>query len=64
MDKRLRRLLHPSKTLDKLRPQLQIAWETLPQDATDYLISSMPRRVAECIRVRGYMYNTLFIFFK
>lgn len=53
MDKRLRRLPHPPNTLEELRQQLQVAWEELPQEAIDNLISSMPRRVAECLRARG-----------
>lgn len=53
MDRRLRRLPHPPNNLGELRQQLQIAWNELAQDAIDQLISSMSRRVAECVRVRG-----------
>lgn len=53
MERRLRRLPHPPNTLEELRQQLQIAWDEVPQEDINNLISSMPRRVAECIRVRG-----------
>lgn len=53
MDRKLRRLPHPPNTLEELRQQLQVAWNELPQEAIDHLISSMPRRVTECIRVHG-----------
>ena len=64
MDKRLCRLPHPPGTLDKLRPPLQIARDMLPQDAIDHVTSSMPRRVAECIRVRAdTTHHRFFVFF-
>lgn len=53
MDRRLRHLAHPPNTIAELRQQLQIAWDEIPQDAINHLISSMPRRVTFCIQARG-----------
>lgn len=53
MGRRLRNLLHPPQTLQALQHELQVAWDTIPQEEIDHLLESMPRRVGECITNRG-----------
>lgn len=53
MGRRLQHLRRPPNTLVELRQQVEIAWNEIPQEDIDSLISGMPRRTAECIRVRG-----------
>lgn len=40
-------------SLAQLRDAVQIDWDKIPQDAIDYLIHSIPKRVAKCIQVKG-----------
>ena len=53
MGKKLTKLMHPPQTLEALRHEVQLAWDAVPQPDKDHLIRSMPRRVNECIRLRG-----------
>jgi hypothetical protein len=46
-------LMEHVDTLAKLRVQIQRAWDEIPQAEIDYLILIMPRRLNECIRLRG-----------
>lgn len=53
MGRKLMNLANPPQTLIALRHELQIAWDTIPQEDIDHLIESMPRRVMECETNRG-----------
>lgn len=51
--RRLGHLHPPPLTLPDIRMRIQEAWDAIPQADIDNLISSMPRRVAECCRNHG-----------
>ncbi|CAH1366604.1 unnamed protein product, partial [Tenebrio molitor] len=53
MGRRLTNLHNPPLTLAALRHEIQVAWDSVPQDEINHLIRSMPRRVRECIGSRG-----------
>jgi hypothetical protein len=53
MGQRLTNLHNPPLTLAALRHEIQVAWDSVPQDEINHLIRSMPRRVRECIGSRG-----------
>lgn len=53
MGRRLTNLPHPPQTLEALRHEIQLAWDEIPQEDINHLISSMPRRLNECIEHRG-----------
>ncbi|CAH1366401.1 unnamed protein product, partial [Tenebrio molitor] len=53
MCRRLTNLHNPPLTLAALRHEIQVAWDSVPQDEINHLIRSMPRRVRECIGSRG-----------
>ena len=53
MDTRLANLQHPLNNLNDLRMRLQEAWDEIPQDTINHLLSSMPRRINDCIRNHG-----------
>lgn len=53
MGRKIRNLANPPQTLIALRHELQVAWDTIPQEDIDHLIESMPRRVRECVTNRG-----------
>lgn len=51
--RRLGELPQYPQTLAQLRHEVQVAWESLPQEDINNLVRSMPRRVAECVNARG-----------
>lgn len=53
MGRRLSNLHHPPQTLAQLIHEVQLAWNEVPQADIDHLILSVPRRVHECIQLRG-----------
>jgi transposase len=53
MGRRLTNLHNPPLTLAALRHEIQVGWDSVPQDEINHLIRSMPRRVRECIGSRG-----------
>ena len=50
---RLSALQPPSTTLDVLQQRILECWNSIPQGSIDSLISTMPNRLAECVRNRG-----------
>ncbi|CAH1380649.1 unnamed protein product, partial [Tenebrio molitor] len=50
---RLTNLHNPPLILAALRHEIQVAWDSVPQDEINHLIRSMPRRDRECIESRG-----------
>jgi hypothetical protein len=53
MGRRLTNLHNPPLTLAALRHEIQVGWNSVPQDEINHLIRSMPRRVRECIGSRS-----------
>jgi transposase len=53
MGRRLTNLHNPPLTLAALRHEIQVGWDSVPQDEINHLIRSMPRRVREWIGSRG-----------
>jgi transposase len=53
MGRRLTNLHSPPLTLAAFRHEIQVAWDSVPQDEINHLIGSMPRCVHECIGSRG-----------
>jgi hypothetical protein len=53
MGRRLTNLHNPPLTLAALRHEIQVAWDSVPQDEINHLIRSMPRRVRKCRGSRG-----------
>lgn len=51
--RRLGQLPVPPMNLQQLRNEIQLAWDTIPQEEINRLIRSMPDRVAECINLQG-----------
>lgn len=52
-DAHVRDLANTTANLEELRHQIQIAWDTIPQDQINNLLSSMLRRVEGCHRLQG-----------
>jgi hypothetical protein len=55
--RRLTTLHRPPQTLAQLQDEIQVAWDQVPQEDIDHLISSMPRRLNKCIRNQGGQTN-------
>jgi hypothetical protein len=53
---KLKNLAHPPETIQQLRHEIQVTWDALTQEEIDNLIRSMPRRVTECVNLRGTHY--------
>jgi hypothetical protein len=55
--RRLTTLHRPPQTLAQLQDEIQVAWDQVPQEDIDHLISSMPRRLNKCIQNQGGQTN-------
>ena len=53
MGRQLANRPQPPTTLEQLTRAVQQAWATIPQEAIQGLIDSMPRRIHQCIAARG-----------
>ena len=53
MGRRLQNLPHPPQTLEALRNEVQVDWDTVPEEDINHLIQTMPRRLTECVASRG-----------
>lgn len=49
----LRNLGNPPQTLEVLRHEFQVSWDTIPQGGINHLLDPMPRRIRECVDNRG-----------
>ncbi|CAF1237504.1 unnamed protein product [Rotaria sordida] len=45
---------HQPKNQDQLRQTLQVEWEGIGSDVTKKLVESVPSRLNECYRIKGY----------
>jgi len=54
IDRRLRKLPSPISSKTNLWEQIQTVWNEIPQDFCAKLITSMPERVQDVIKARGF----------
>lgn len=52
--RRVNNLQPPPNSIEILQQRILEVWDSIPQATIDALISSMPNRVAECVRSRGW----------
>jgi transposase len=53
LDRKIRALENPPRTLHELSIRLQEVWTAIHQEEVAALIQSMPSRIADCIKARG-----------
>ena len=53
VDQRLTHITSPAATPDQLWQRVEAAWSAVPQEHTQSLFESMPRRVADVISNNG-----------